>query len=85
MPKNRLIKGNLTLTILILLIFSSSILLLSYKQLTIFYKYSLITTYKLVLAILISPLILKVVTAVNSVIVNAFSGILLTYYYSSLL
>ena len=66
------------------LILFSSILLLSYKRLTISYNYPLITIYKLVLAILISPLVLKVVAAVNSVVVNAFSGILLTYY-SSLL
>ena len=42
------------------------------------------TTYKLVLAILVSPPNPKVVTTVNSVVVGAFGGILLTYY-SSLL
>ena len=66
------------------LILSSSILLLSYKQLTISYSCPYITAYKLVLVILISPLVLKVVAAVNSVVVTTFGGILLTYY-SSLL
>ena len=61
------------------LILSSSILLLSYKWSTISYNYPLVTTYKLVSAILISSLTLKVVAAVNSVVVEALSGILLTY------
>ena len=62
-----------------LLILSSSNLLISYKQSTISYNYPLITTYKLVLAILVSPLVLKVVVADISVVVGAFSSILLTY------
>ena len=62
-----------------LLILSSNILLLSYKWLTISYNYPRVTTYKLVSAILVSPPDSKVVTAVNSVIVGAFSSILLTY------
>ena len=67
-----------------LLILSSNILVLSYKWLTISYNYPRVIIYKLVLAILVSPPDPKVIAAVNSVIVNAFSGILLTYY-SSLL
>ena len=61
-------------------ILSSSILLLSYKELTISYNYPCVTTYKLVSAILVSPPKPKVVTTVNGVIVGAFSSILLTYY-----
>ena len=61
------------------LILSSSILLLSYKWLIISYSYPRITTYKLVLAILVSPLVPKVVATVDSVVTGAFSGILLTY------
>ena len=79
MPKNYLIKGNLTLAILILLILSSNILVLSYKWLTISYNYSRVIICKLVLAILVSPPNLKVVTTNISVVVAAFSGILLTY------
>ena len=66
------------------LILSSSILLLSYKKLTISYNWPRVTTYKLVLAMLVFPPNLKVIAAVNSVVVSAFSGILLTCY-SSLL
>ena len=58
------------------LIFSLSNLLLSYKRLTIFYSYPLITTYKLVSAMLISPLVLDVVAANVSIIVGAFSSML---------
>ena len=63
-----------------LLILSLSILLLSYKQSTISYNYPRVTTYKLVLAMLVSPPNLKVIAAVNSVVVSAFSGMLLTCY-----
>ena len=52
---------------------------MSYKWLTISYNYPRVTIYKLVLAILVSPPNLKVVTAVNSVVVGAFGGILLAY------
>ena len=61
------------------LILSLSILLLSYKRLTISYSYPRVTAYKLVLAILVSPPNLKVIATINSVVVSAFSGILLTY------
>ena len=64
---------------LILLILSSNILLLSYKRLTISYSWPYVTAYKLVSAILVSPLVPKVVAADVSVIVNAFSSILSTY------
>ena len=67
-----------------LLILSSSILLLSYKYLTISYNCPRVTIYKLASAILVSPLNPKVIITVISVIVSAFSSILLTYY-SSLL
>ena len=63
------------------LILSSSILLLSYKRLTISYSCPLITAYKLVLVILISPLVLKVVAANVGVVVGAFSGILFDFFY----
>ena len=53
--------------------------MLSYRRLTISYNCPRVTTYKLVLAILVSPPALKVIAAVISVVVNAFSGILLTY------
>ena len=62
------------------LILSSSILVLSYKQLTISYSYPRVIIYKSVLAILVSPPNLKVVAADISIIVAAFGGILLTYY-----
>ena len=61
------------------LILSSSILLLSYKWLTISYNCPYITTYKLVSAILVSPPNPKVVAFNISVIVAAFGGMLLTY------
>ena len=61
------------------LILSSNNLILSYRWSTISYNYPLIIIYKLVLAILVSPPNLKVVTTINGVIVNAFGSILLTY------
>ena len=64
-----------------LLILSLSILLLSYKRLTISYNYPRITIYKSVLAILVSPPNPKVVAAVNGVIVGTFSGILFDFFY----
>ena len=67
-----------------LLILSLSILVLSYKWLTISYSYPYIIIYKLVLAILVSPPNPKVIATNISVVVAAFSSILLTYY-SSLL
>ena len=80
-PKNYSIKGNLTFTILILLILSSNIWLLSYKRSTIFYIYPRVTIYKSVSAILVSLLALNVVAAVISVIVGAFSSILFDFFY----
>ena len=62
------------------LILSSNSLLLSYRWLTISYSCPLIIGYKSVSAILVSPPDLKVVAAVDSVIVDAFGGILLTRY-----
>jgi hypothetical protein len=61
------------------LILSSNILLLSYRRLPISYSCPRITTYKSVLAMLVSPPNPKVVAANISVIVAAFSSILLTY------
>ena len=61
------------------LIFSSKSLLLSYRQLTISYSCPYVISYKLVLAILVSPPNLKVIATANSVVVNTFSSILLTY------
>ena len=61
------------------LIPSSNSLLLSYKWSTISYSYSYVIGCKLLSAMLVSPPNLKVVAAVNSVVVNTFSGILLTY------
>ena len=62
-----------------LLILSSNILVLSYKQLTISYSYPRIIIYKLVSAILVSPPNPKVIALNISVVVAAFSGMLLTY------
>ena len=58
-----------------------SIALLSINRLTISYNYPLVTSYKLVSSILVSPPNLKVVTAVNSVITTTFSGILFDFFY----
>jgi len=40
-----------------------------------------VTSYKLVSSILVSPPILKVVAAVNSVVTTAFGGILFDFFY----
>ena len=64
-----------------LLILSSSILVLSYRWSTISYSCPRVIIYKLVSAILVSPPNLKVIAAVNSVVVNAFSGILFDFFY----
>jgi len=64
-----------------LLSLSLSIILLSINQLTISYNYPLITSYKLVSSILVSPPILEVVAPVNSVITTAFSSILFNFFY----
>ena len=64
---------------LILLILSSNILVLSYKHLTISYSYPRVIICESVLAILVSPPNPKVVALNISVVVAAFSGILLTY------
>jgi len=63
---------------------SLSIVLLSINRLTISYNYPLVTSYKLVSSILVSPPNLKVVTAVNSVITSAFSSILFDFFYRNL-
>ena len=60
------------------LILFLSALLLSYSQLTISYNYLTVTNCKLVSYILVSPN-LKVVAAVNSVIIDAFSSTLFNF------
>ena len=78
-PKNLLINGNLTFTALILLILCLSVILFSINWLTISYScLTVIGCYKLVSAILVL-LDLKVVAAVNGVIVAAFGGILFDF------
>jgi len=62
-----------------LLILSLSTLLLSYSLLIISYNYLTVTSYKLVSLILVSPLVPKVVTTVNSVITSTFSSILFNF------
>jgi len=75
-PKNLSIKGNLIFTTPIPLILYLSVILFSINQLTISYSYPTVIGYcELVSAILVSPN-LKVVAAVNGVMVAAFSGIL---------
>jgi len=69
-------ESNLTLAAPILLSFALSIVLLSVNQLTISYNYLTVTNYKLVSAMLVSPLILNIIVAVNSVVAATFSGIL---------
>ena len=66
---------------LIPLILSSSILLLSYRRLTISYSCPYVTTYESISAMLVSPPNPKVIAAVNSVIVAAFGGILFDFFY----
>ena len=83
--KYLLIDSNLTFTTLILLILFSNVILFSISQLTISYSYpTVIGCYKLVSTILVSLPNLKVVTAVNSVIASAFSGILFDFFYRNL-
>jgi len=60
---------------------SLSIILLSINRSTISYNCPLITSYKLLSSILVSPPILEVVAAVNSVITAAFSSILFDFFY----
>jgi len=62
-----------------LLIISLSVLLLSCDLLTIFYNYLIVTSYELVSLILVSPLVPKVITAINSIVISAFSGILFNF------
>jgi hypothetical protein len=64
-----------------LLSLSLSIILLSINQLTISCNYPLITSYKLVSSILVSPPNPKVVAAVNSPITGAFNSILFNFFY----
>jgi hypothetical protein len=64
-----------------LLSLSLSIILLSINRLTISYNYPLITGSELVSAILVSPPILEVIAAINSVITTAFGGILFDFFY----
>ena len=79
MPKNLLIKGNLIFTTPIPLILYLSVILFSINWLTISYSYlTVIGCYKLVSAILVSP-DLKVVAAVNGVVVAAFSSMLFDF------
>jgi len=62
-----------------LLILSLSALLLFCSLLTISYNHLTVTSYESVSPILVSPLIPKVVTAVNGVIISAFSSILFNF------
>jgi len=61
------------------LILSLSALLLSCSLLTMSYNYLTVTSCESVSLILVSPLISKVVTAVDSVMIGAFSGILFNF------
>jgi len=75
-----LINGNLIFTTLILLILCLSAVLFSINWLTISYSYLTVTgCYKLVSAILVLPLNLKVVAAVDGVMVAAFGGMLFDF------
>ena len=58
------------------LILSLSTLLLPYSWLTISYNYLTVTSCESVSLILVSPLVPKVVAAVDGVITSAFSGML---------
>jgi hypothetical protein len=60
---------------------SLSIILLSINQLTISRNCPLVTSYKLVSFILVSPPILEVITAVNGVITTTFDSILFNFFY----
>jgi len=74
-------EGNLTFATLIPFSLSLSILLLSFNLLTISYNRPTVTSYKLVSLMLVSLLVPKVVTAVNSVVTSTFGGIILTYHF----
>jgi len=79
-PKNLLINNNLTFTAPILLILYLSAALFSINWLTISCScLTVIGYYKLVSTILVSPPDLKVVAAVNGVVVAAFGGILFNF------
>jgi len=79
-PKNLLINSNLTFTTPIPLIRYLSVILFSVNWLTIAYSCPTVTgCCELVSAILVSPLDLKVVAAVNGVIVAAFGGMLFNF------
>jgi len=81
-PKNLLINNNLTFTAPIPLILILSTALFSINWLTISYNcLTVIGCYKLVSAILVSLPNLKVVAAVNGVIVAAFGSILFNFLY----
>ena len=82
-PANYLIDSNLILTTPILLTFSLSNLLLLVSQSTISYSCPIITSYKLVLAMLVSPLDLdlEVVATINGVIMGAFGSMLFDFFY----
>jgi hypothetical protein len=58
-----------------------SITLLSINRLTISYNWPLVTTYELLLLILVSLPILEVITAVNSVVTATLGGILFDFFY----
>src|SRR6266550_2569002 len=74
------IKGNLTLAALTPLILSLSIPVLSINRLTITYNYPIVTSYKLVSAILVS-LPKAITTSIVSALTSAFSGILFNFFY----
>ena len=83
-PKNLLINGNLTFAALILLTLSSNAALLAINWLITSYNCpTVIGCYKLVSAILVLFPNLKVVAAVNGVIVAAFSGILFDFLFNT--
>jgi hypothetical protein len=60
---------------------SLSIILLSINRLTISYNCPLVTSYKLVSSILVSPPIPKVVATISSIVTAAFGGILFDFFY----
>jgi hypothetical protein len=60
---------------------SLSIALLSVNQLTISCSCPYVTNYKLVSTILVSPPILEVIAAINSVITGAFGSTLFDFFY----
>ena len=80
-PKNYSTKDSLAFTAPILLILFLSILLLSINQLTISYNCLIVTSYKLVSFILISLLNLKVVAAVDGIVISALGSVLFDFAY----